>query len=47
MARNSSSSLEEIKKKQLNKALAVGEKSGFEKNFDPKVHLEKLRNKAK
>ena len=36
---------EESKKKQLNKALASGEKSGFKKNFDPKVHLKKLRDK--
>lgn len=38
---------EETKKKQLNKALAAGETSGFEKNFDPKVHLKKLHNKIK
>jgi antitoxin ParD1/3/4 len=36
---------EESKKKQLNKALAVGEKSGFKKDFNPKVHLKKLRDK--
>lgn len=36
---------EETKKKNLNKALAEGEKSGFEKNFDPKAHLKKLHNK--
>ncbi|MDH7461381.1 type II toxin-antitoxin system ParD family antitoxin [Chitinophagaceae bacterium 26-R-25] len=36
---------EEIKKKNINKALAEGEKSGFEKDFDPKVHLKKLHNK--
>ena len=36
---------EETKKKDLNKALAQGEKSGFEKNFDPKVHLKKLHSK--
>jgi antitoxin ParD1/3/4 len=38
---------EESKKKQLSKALAAGEASGFEKNFDPKVHLKKLQNKIK
>ena len=38
---------EESKKKQLNKALAIGEKAGFEKNFDPKAHLKKLHNKTK
>jgi len=36
---------EELKKKDLNKALAKGEKSGFEKNFDPKAHLKKLQGK--
>jgi len=36
---------EETKKKQLNKALAAGEKSGFDKNFDRKAHLRKLHNK--
>ena len=36
---------EELKKKDLNKALAQGEKSGFEKNFDPKTHLKKLQSK--
>ena len=36
---------EELKKKDLNKALAQGEKSGFEKNFDPKAHLKKLQGK--
>lgn len=36
---------EENKKKDLNKALIQGEKSGFEKNFDPKVHLKKLHSK--
>lgn len=38
---------EEAKKKQLNKALAAGEKSGFEKNFNPKAHLKKLHSKLK
>ena len=38
---------EESKKKQLNKALATGEKSGFDKNFDPKSHLKKLHGKLK
>ncbi|HZK63656.1 MAG TPA: type II toxin-antitoxin system ParD family antitoxin, partial [Puia sp.] len=36
---------EESKKKDLNKALARGEKSGFEKNFEPKTHLKKLHSK--
>jgi len=36
---------EESKKKHLNKALATGEKSGFNKKFDPKAHLKKLREK--
>jgi antitoxin ParD1/3/4 len=36
---------EESKKKQLNKALAKGEKSGFEKDFDAKAHLKKLHSK--
>ncbi|MFI5194810.1 MAG: type II toxin-antitoxin system ParD family antitoxin [Chitinophagales bacterium] len=36
---------EESKKKDLNKALVRGEKSGFEKNFEPKTHLKKLHNK--
>ena len=36
---------EEAKKKDLNKALVQGEKSGFEKNFNPKVHLKKLHSK--
>jgi antitoxin ParD1/3/4 len=38
---------EESKKKQLNKALAIGEKSGFDKNFERKAHLKKLHNKLK
>ena len=38
---------EESKKKQLYNALATGETSGFEKNFDPKAHLKKLHNRAK
>jgi antitoxin ParD1/3/4 len=36
---------EEAKKKQLNKALAAGEKSGFVKNFNSKSHLRKLHNR--
>ena len=36
---------EESKKKIISKALAQGEKSGFEKNFDAKVHLKKLHSK--
>lgn len=38
---------EELKKKQLHKALVTGEKSGFEKKFNPKDHLKKLRQKLK
>jgi len=38
---------EESKKKQLKKALVTGEASGFEKKFDPKVHLKKLHSKLK
>ena len=33
---------EEQKKHALNEALRLGEKSGFEKNFDPNAHLKKL-----
>ena len=36
---------EEVKAKDLNKALSQGEKSGMEKNFDPKVNLKKLHSK--
>ena len=36
---------EESKIKRLNKALSQGEKSGIEKNFDPKAHLKKLHSK--
>ena len=36
---------EEQKTKNLNKALLQGEKSGLNKNFDPKVHLKKLHSK--
>ena len=36
---------EELKTKNLNKALLQGEKSGFDKTFDPKVHLKKLHSK--
>jgi antitoxin ParD1/3/4 len=38
---------EEKKKKQLNAALALGEKSGLEKNFDSKAQLRKLHTKLK
>ncbi len=38
---------EESKKKILNKALEVGEKSGFDKNFDSKTHLKTLHSKLK
>ena len=37
----------ESKKKILSKALGVAEKSGFDKNFDPKTHLKKLHVKLK
>jgi antitoxin ParD1/3/4 len=36
---------EELKMKDLNKALSQGEKSGMEKSFDPKANLKKLRSK--
>jgi antitoxin ParD1/3/4 len=36
---------EELKKKTLKNALIQGEKSGFDKNFDAKAHLTKLRKK--
>ena len=36
---------EESKMKSLNKALAQGEKSGIEKNFNSRTHLNKLHNK--
>ncbi|MEI6596524.1 MAG: type II toxin-antitoxin system ParD family antitoxin [Bacteroidota bacterium] len=36
---------EEIKSKELNKALSQGERSGVEKKFDPKIHLKKLQTK--
>ncbi|MCK9403635.1 MAG: type II toxin-antitoxin system ParD family antitoxin [Chitinophagaceae bacterium] len=36
---------EEGKKKDLNKSLLQGEKSGYEKNFNPKTHLKKLHSK--
>ena len=36
---------EEIKSKELNKALSQGERSGVEKNFDSKIHLKKLQTK--
>jgi antitoxin ParD1/3/4 len=36
---------EELKTKNLNKALQQGEKSGLDKNFDPKLHLKKLHSK--
>ena len=37
--------VEEQKKKDLNKALVTGEKSGFVKKFDPKANLKKLHAK--
>ena len=36
---------EESKKNDLSKALAKGEKSGFEKDFDHKAYLKKLHSK--
>lgn len=33
------------KEKELNKALEIGEKSGFIENFNPKQHLEILHKK--
>lgn len=36
---------EEAKIKDLNKALLQGEKSGMEKDFNPKTHLQKLHSK--
>lgn len=36
---------EELKTKSLVNALLQGEKSGFDKTFDPKVHLKKLHNR--
>jgi len=36
---------QEQKKKDLNKALLQGEKSGFVKNFNPKSNLKKLHSK--
>jgi antitoxin ParD1/3/4 len=36
---------EETKRKQLNKALRKGEKSGFIKNFNPQSHLKTLHKK--
>ena len=38
---------EETKRKQLDKALAVGEVTGFKKDFDPKNHLKKLQCSVK
>jgi antitoxin ParD1/3/4 len=36
---------EEQKKKDLNKALVQGEKSGFSKNFNPQENLRELHRK--
>ncbi len=36
---------EELKKKELNKALAIGEKSGMIENFDAKAFFKKLKQK--
>ncbi|MEO6843607.1 MAG: type II toxin-antitoxin system ParD family antitoxin [Ginsengibacter sp.] len=36
---------EESKMKDINRALSQGEKSGFQKNFDPKNNLKNLHNK--
>jgi antitoxin ParD1/3/4 len=35
---------QESKKKFLKSALSAGEKSGFDKSFDPKTHLKNLKN---
>jgi antitoxin ParD1/3/4 len=37
--------LEEAKNKYITDALVEGENSGFESNFDPKVHLQRLHSK--
>ncbi len=37
--------VEELKMKDLNKALSHGEKSGMQNNFDPKANLKKLHSK--
>ena len=36
---------EELKMKNLNKALSQGEKSGMEKGFDAKANLQKLHSR--
>ena len=36
---------EEQKKKDLRKALVIGEKSGFDKTFDSQANLKKLHSK--
>ena len=36
---------EEIKERELIKALEIGEKSGFAENFDPEEHLKELHRK--
>jgi antitoxin ParD1/3/4 len=36
---------EEIKKNELNKALAIGEKSGMIDDFDAKIFFKKLKQK--
>lgn len=36
---------EELKKKELNKALAIGEKSGMIDDFDAKTFFKKLKQK--
>lgn len=35
---------QELKKESLVNAILEGEKSGFDKNFDPKTHLKKLKS---
>ncbi|HUS02879.1 MAG TPA: type II toxin-antitoxin system ParD family antitoxin [Chitinophagaceae bacterium] len=37
---------EELKVKDLNKALSQGEKSGLQKNFDRSKHLKKLHSRS-
>ena len=36
---------EELKTRNLNKALLQGEKCGIDKSFNPKAHLKKLHSK--
>jgi antitoxin ParD1/3/4 len=38
---------EELKKRHLVKELELGEKSSIDQNFNPKLHLKKLKNSIK